>query len=133
MGRRSLRNSHILQAMKSSICILAIAAAFLGSITASEARSYGRGGGYSNQVYISGYRSCGTPIYRERYIIRYQRCGTPVWGCRVISPPRAYCPPPRPRYHVVPAPVCPPPRPYCAPHPGYYGRGGVVIQGSIRL
>ena len=111
--------------MKSWIITIAIAATSLCASADAEARSY-KGRGYSSHVYVSGYRSCGTPIYQQRYVIRYQHCGTPVWGYRVVAPPRAYCPPPRPRCYVPP--VCPPP--YVHTHGGY--RGGVVIQGSFR-
>ena len=50
-------------------------------------------------VYVSGYRSCGTPVYTERYLRGYDRCGYPVWGYRTV--PR-YCPPPR-AYSIRPA------------------------------
>ncbi len=36
-------------------------------------------------VYISGYRSCGTPIYAMRYWVGYDRCGRPIWKYRVLS------------------------------------------------
>lgn len=113
--------------MKSCIITSAIAAlALLGAAPQAEARSH-RGHGHSSHVYVSGYRSCGTPIYTERYLIRYNRRGDPIWGYRTVSAPRHYCPPPRPRYYH--APVCPPPRPYYDD----YRRGGVIIQGSFRL
>jgi hypothetical protein len=114
--------------MKTWILTLAIATGFLSVSTPADARHY-RTSGYSGAVYISGYRSCGTPVYQQRYIVRHQRCGTPVWGYRIVAPPRAYCPPPRQRCYVVPPPVCPPPRVY---HHGSHG-GRVVIQGNFRL
>lgn len=81
----------------------------------------------TSRIYISGYRSCGTPIYTERYLVGYTRRGAPIWAYRTVAAPRAYCPPPPRRVYVAP---CPPPAPrYCAPYP----RGGVVIEGSIRL
>jgi hypothetical protein len=112
--------------MKTTITAIALAiTCMIGSAPQAEARHYHRHG-HQGQVYISGYRSCGTPVYTERYVIRYKRCGAPVWGYRRVAAPRAYCPPPPPRYHVVPA--CPPPVvPYCHPRPG------VVIHGTIRL
>jgi hypothetical protein len=111
--------------MKPSILITAAIASLilLGATPLAEARSHR--GHHSSHVYISGYRSCGTPIYTERYLVRYMRCGSPVWGYRVVAPPR-YCPPPR-RYYQ--RPVCPPPYPYSG---GYY-RSGVVIGGTLRL
>lgn len=114
---------------KSSILITAAisALALLGVTSPAEAGSYHKH--HRNHVYASGYRSCGTPIYREKYLIAYDRCGYPVWGYRIVSPPVRYCPPPRDYYHSRPA-VCPPPNPY------YYGsrtRNGVVISGSFRL
>ena len=115
--------------MKSCIVTSAIAALVLfGASHQADARSHrGRGHGHSNHAYVSGYRSCGTPVYTERYLIGYSRCGDPVWGYRRVSAPRPYCTPPRPRYYEAPA--CPPPRPY------YDGcsNGGVVIQGFFRL
>ncbi len=113
--------------MKSFIITSAVAfLALFGATTQAEARPHR---GYSSsQVYISGYRSCGTPIYTERYAVRYQRCGTPVWGYRVLARPRYYAPPPVRGYYHRPS-VCPPPyRPY-----GGYRNRGVVIHGSFRL
>lgn len=113
--------------MKSWITTLAIAMlALAGATPQADARSH-RGYESSSRVYISGYRSCGTPIYTERYLIGYDRCGDPVWKYRVVSGPRHYRSAPRPRYYS--APVCPPPRPY---HEGYRN-GGVTIHGSFRL
>ena len=82
---------------------------------------------YSNHVFISGYRTCGTPIYKERYFIGYDRCGYPIWRYRVVAAPARYCPPP-PRYYRPPV-ACPPRYPYY----GGYPRNGVVISGSFRL
>lgn len=113
--------------MKSCVIPSAIAAlALLGASPQAEARPHR--GHDTSRVYISGYRSCGTPIYMERYLIRYRRCGTPVWACREVPPPvRYYCPPPR--RHDYRPPVCPPPYPY---YGGYRG-SGVVFHGSFRL
>jgi hypothetical protein len=115
--------------MKSSILITTAIAALglLGTTPSAEARPHHRHS--SSHVYISGYRSCGTPVYKEKYLIGYDRCGYPVWGYRIVSPPVRYCPPPRDYYYSRPA-VCPPPNPY------YYGnrpRNGVVISGAFRL
>ena len=66
--------------MKTTILSLAIAAlAMLGAAPQATA-----GSRYSNHVYISGYQSCGTPIYRERYFIGYDHCGRPIWGTRIV-------------------------------------------------
>lgn len=117
--------------MKTTFLITAAIAALtlIGATPSAEARS--RHKHYNNHVYVSGYRSCGTPIHTERYLIGYDRCGYPVWGYRTVKrycpPPRAHCPPPRPS-HYRPA-VCPPSYPYYGGHP----RGGVVISGSFRL
>jgi hypothetical protein len=110
--------------MKKTIFTFAIAAfSMLAATPEADARSHR--GHHSNHVYVSGYRSCGTPIYTERYVIRHRpRCGTPVWGYRVVPAPVRYAPPHRRHYRPA---VCPPHHPY--PH----RRGGVVIQGSFRL
>jgi len=139
--------------MKSLAITLTLGAlAWLGATPTAEARDYGRGYGgshHSTTVFISGYQSCGSPIYAERYIIRHDRRGYPVWGHRPVRhqyrPPVYYRPP-------VVVPVCPPPvyRPPVYGHPVYgppvYGRpvyghhsvvsgsysgGGVHIHGSF--
>ncbi|RYD19874.1 MAG: hypothetical protein EOP88_17280 [Verrucomicrobiaceae bacterium] len=79
-----------------------------GSATQADARSHR----HSSRIYISGYMSCGTPIYRERYFCGYDPCGRPIWRTRAVRAPY------RPRY----AAPCPPP---------YRGGGHVVIQGSF--
>ena len=116
--------------MKTWITTLAIGAlALAGAVTTAEARPH-RGHESSSRVYISGYRSCGTPVYSERYLVGYDRCGSPIWRTRIVSPPRHYRP--APRYYS--APSCPPPHPA---YGGYYNEGrrnsGIVIQGSFRL
>jgi hypothetical protein len=92
-----------------------LAAAVLATFSAmpaAEARGYHRGAP-ANHVYISGYRSCGTPIYTERYFIGYGACGRIVWGYRSVrvAPPVRYAPPrvvaPYPRHGYHP-PVCAP-------------------------
>ena len=104
--------------MKTLLVTLGIAAlALVGTAPKAEAH------GYRSTVYISGYRSCGTPIYKERYFIGYDRWGRPVWGTRIVR--RDYRPVVRTRY-VAP---CPPPvRYYPAPH---YG-GGFSVQATFR-
>jgi hypothetical protein len=110
--------------MKTGIITAAITAFTLfGTTLQSDARPHR--GHYNAPVYVSGYRSCGTPIYQQRYISHYRRCGTPVWVVRHVAPPRHHYH--RPPVYVAPVPVCPPP--YYGGHP----RGGVVIQGSFRL
>jgi hypothetical protein len=113
--------------MKTTFLITATIAAItlFGPVSSAEARS--RHKHSQSHVYVSGYRSCGTPLYKERYIIRYDRCGYPVWGHRVVHPPVRYCPPPR-QYHRRPV-VCPPPY----PHYRDQCRSGVVISGNFRL
>jgi hypothetical protein len=108
--------------MKTSLIITAAIAAItlLGVSPSAEARSYHKHP--KSHVYVSGHRSCGTPIYTERYLIRYDRCGYPVWGYRTVQ---RYCPPPREYYR---------PRVLCEPSSPYYGgrpRSGVVISGMF--
>jgi len=121
--------------MKAILTTFAIAAlALIGAAPEAQARHPHQ---HSNRVYISGHRSCGTPVYSERYFIGYDRCGEPVWGVR---PVRESC------YRQVVEPrfaaPCPPPyqppsrdsysdydRSYSDCDRGYSG-GRVVIQGS---
>ena len=92
--------------MKTIATSFAIAAlALLGAAPQAEARSHRSN--HSSRVYISGYRSCGTPVYTETYFIGYDRCGNPVRGERRVR--EEYRPVVRERY-VEP---CPQP---------YYGR-----------
>lgn len=101
--------------MKLLFSTLGLAAlTILGLATPADARPH------RTKVFVSGYRSCGTPIYSERYIVRY-RHRVPVWGVRVCPPP-VYCPP----VVVAPCPppvYCPPPVPYVAP--------GVVVRATF--
>jgi len=110
--------------MKAIIPATIVAAFTLAAAPLAEARPHHhRGKHYPSHVYVSGYRSCGTPIYQERYVTGYKRCGTPVWGYRKIKH--------HPRHHYVPRPQYCPPRPVCPP-PSYYHRGNrIVIQGSF--
>ncbi len=110
--------------MKTIATTIAIAAlALLGAVPQADARSRSS---HSSRVYISGHRSCGTPIYMERYFIGYDRCGDPIWGQRPVR--QSYRPPVR-----YPAP-CPPPY-YSNPYrPSYREQscssgGGIVIEG----
>jgi hypothetical protein len=41
--------------------------------------------GHSNNVYISGYRSCGTPIYTERVLVGYDHYRRPVYQYRTVQ------------------------------------------------
>jgi hypothetical protein len=118
--------------MKTTLTTLAIAVlTLLGATPEAEARHA------SGRVYISGYRSCGTPIYSERYLIGYDRCGHPVWGKRVIFYDRpAYRPACRPsyrpvvvapRYHVAPCPPSYRPPVYCPPPIPRHGDCGTRI------
>ena len=107
--------------MKSKIIKLAVAAfALMAAVPNAEAR-------HSTSVYISGYRSCGTPIYTERYLIGYDHCGRPIWGYRTV---RNYAPVVVRRPYVAPCP--PPPRCYGPSRYDRYGSGGrLVIQASF--
>lgn len=107
--------------MKTLVTLAIATLALLGAAPQAEAR------GHSTRVYISGYRSCGTPIYSERYFIGYDCHRRPIWGTRVVH--RHYvapCPPPR----CAPRPPrhCPPPR---RDHHNHDSR--IVIQGNFRL
>lgn len=103
--------------MKTIITTLAIAAlTLLGAAPLAQARSH-----HSSRIYISGYTSCGTPIYVERYFIGYDHCGNPVWGKRVI----------RPQYRPVVRQYSPPPCPATVRYDRGYRGGSVVIQGSF--
>lgn len=83
--------------MKSLAIPALIALTLLGAAPTSEA-----GCGLPSRTYVSGYQSCGTPIYTERYFVGYDRCGNPVWGTRVVR--SHYQPALRQRY-VAPRPV----------------------------
>jgi hypothetical protein len=119
--------------MKTGIITAAIAAiALIGTTTQSEARPH-RKHCNPSPVYVSGYRSCGTPVYQQHYVSPYRSYGKSYHRTRYVVPPRVHyyrapvCPPPV-RY-------CPPPRPVCPPtyYHGGYPRNGVVIQGTFRL
>jgi hypothetical protein len=90
--------------MKAILTTLAITAlTLLGAAPQAEARQH-----HSSRIYISGYLSCGAPIYKERYFVGYDRCGDPIWRTRVIR--QEYRPVVRPRYTACPAPYYPPTR-----------------------
>ena len=122
--------------MKTTILsTIALAAlVMIGATSQADAHPRGVPAGH---VYISGYRSCGTPIYTERYFVRHDRRGYPVWGYRAVPDRPSYRAAyrPAPRYYA-PAVVCPPPvrvyaPPVCAPV--YPARGtGITITGSFR-
>jgi hypothetical protein len=89
--------------MKAILTTFAIATlALLGSAPEVQARPYHHSG---SRVFVSGHRSCGTPIYSERYLIGYDHCGAPIWGVRAVrhsyhrpvAQPR-YVEPCQPRY-----------------------------------
>lgn len=113
--------------MKKTIITLAVATmALLGASSQAEARD--RGG-----VYVSGYSSCGTPVYRERYLVGYDCHGREIWGTR--SARQQYRPTYRPSYRQVEyrrrAAPCPPPP--CDPYPRDHSHGGgqIVFEGSF--
>lgn len=60
--------------------MLTLVTAFLamGLTTQAEARHA------RSTVYVSGYRSCGTPIYTMRYLVGYDHCGRPIWRYRTV-------------------------------------------------
>jgi hypothetical protein len=100
--------------------LITCATAALALFAAAPVSEAGHSHRHRSHVDVSGYRSCGTPVYTERYCVGYQRCGTPIWRYRVVSAPRrSYCPPPpcRPVVRVCPPPPC---------------RSGVVFQGTFR-
>ena len=102
--------------MKSIIINLAVAAfALIAAVPQAEARSHG------SRVYVSGYTSCGSPIYTEKYFIGYDHCGRPLWGYRTV---RQYA---RTRY-IAP---CPPPVCHESRSSRYGSSGRVVVQASF--
>lgn len=105
--------------MKNIIISFVIAGLSLFGATAANAH------GFASRVYISGYQSCGTPIYKERYFIGYDRCGRQIWGTRLVA--RRYAPVVVPRY-VAPCryTVVRP-----APCARYYP--GIQVRASFRL
>jgi hypothetical protein len=114
--------------MKTWITTAAVAAlALLGATPNAEARDRHhrqyRHHVPESHIYISGYRSCGTPIYRERFCAGHDRYGRPIWRTRVVAAPRHYRSERRSRYYSAP------------PRPAYggYRREGIVIQGGFRL
>jgi hypothetical protein len=105
--------------MKSLITRALIALTLLGAAPESEARC-----SEPSRTYISGYQSCGTPIYTERYFVGYDRCGNPVWGTRVV---RSYYQPVLRQRYVAPRPVY---RQNVYHYEGYGRRPQVRFQGS---
>ena len=98
--------------MKPLITTIAIVAmTLIGSTPKAEARNH-HPHGYATSIYISGYRSCGTPIYTERYLIGYNRCGMPIWGYRIVSGPYGYVAPILPSIRYQAVRVCPPSYPH---------------------
>ena len=77
--------------MKTIIPVTVVAALAMATAPLADARPpHHRGKHHASHVYISGYRSCGTPVYQERYVRSYMRCGTPVWGYRKIKHPHRH-------------------------------------------
>jgi len=116
------KKQHHVKTIATTIAIAALA--LLGAAPQADARTHRSS--HSSRVYISGYRSCGTPIYSERYFIGYDRCGNPIWGERVV----------RQSYRAPVRYQAPCPEPYYSS--GYYRpsyreqscrSGGIVIQG----
>jgi hypothetical protein len=96
--------------MKSKLATLAaVVFTVLAAAPKAEARHP------ESRIYISGYLSCGSPVYTERYLIGYDRCGHPVWGTRVIRHEAA------PRYRRECAPVYQVPSRYVS-QSGRYGK-----------
>lgn len=115
--------------MKAILTTLAIATlALLGSAPEAHARPYHHSGG---GVFISGHRSCGTPVYSERYFIGYDHCGAPIWGTRIVR--QSYHRPVVRTRYVAP---CPPPYRSTSHHynSGYrrsYSGSSIVVQGCF--
>jgi hypothetical protein len=102
--------------MKTIIAAIAISAfTFIGSSVA-DARPHR----HSSHVYISSYKSCGSPVYKERYFVGYDRWGNEIWKTRLVR--QSYRPVVRPRY-VAP---CPPPRHVHRDYGRGYGRGVTI-------
>jgi hypothetical protein len=69
----------VITTMKTIVTTFAIAAlALFAAAPQAEAR------GHRSYVYISGYTSCGSPIYYERYFVGYDECGDEIWQVRRI-------------------------------------------------
>lgn len=122
-----LRNPKQRKHMKTWITTLAIGALALAAATPRAEAKKHKDYGSKTSYYISGHRSCGTPIYSVRYVAGFDRCGNPVWNTRVVGSPHQYRNAPVRRHYS--APVCPPPR---QSHGGYnhggYRNRGVVIR-----
>lgn len=109
--------------MKTAFAAFAIAAlAFAGTASRAEAQSH-CGSGPSSYTYVSGYRSCGTPIYTQKYFAGYDHCGRVIWKYRVISPPVQYRPVSRNYHHAPPQYNYGHSRSYVQSYPSHY-RGG---------
>jgi len=67
--------------MKKLLMLLTVLAAGVIAAPSVEARPYHNHG---TQTYVSGYTSCGCPIYKQRYIVRYDHCGNPIYAYRVL-------------------------------------------------
>ncbi len=68
--------------MKNSIIPIAVAILALISTTPQAEARHGR----KSSVYISGYKSCGTPIYSRRYVPEYDSCHAPRREYREYRP-----------------------------------------------
>lgn len=80
--RASLKKDTTMKAILTTLAIATLA--LVGSAPEAQARPYHHSGG---GVFISGHRSCGTPIYSERYLVGYDRCGAPIWEVRFVRQP----------------------------------------------
>jgi hypothetical protein len=121
--------------MKKALGLIAFAVAALSGLSATA-----EAGHSSSSTYVSGYTSCGTPIYTQRILVGYDRYQRPIYQYRTL-PPRSrqapvyhgggyqhYQPRYEPRYQPRYEPACDPR--YAGG--GYYPRARteVVISGS---
>lgn len=75
--------------MKAIITVLSVAVlALLGTTTQAEARSHRKAP--ASHTYVSGYRSCGTPIYTQKYFVGYDQCGHAIWRYRILPAPHVH-------------------------------------------
>lgn len=63
--------------MKKILTYLSIlTAAFLFTPNSAEARPHSHG----STTYVSGYSSCGCPMYTKKVFVRHGQCGTPIYS-----------------------------------------------------
>lgn len=67
--------------MKKALGIFAFAVASLSVFPATA-----QAGHSSSTTYVSGYTSCGTPIYTQRVLVGYDRYRRPIYQYRTLPP-----------------------------------------------